>query len=145
MFLDLTPSPGNVLHEWITKRGRRFGYLHSRRTNRACSGLLRGSWYAACQVVLHRASWGPPALISSIQFRARSAGSQLVIATLPHCAEVLGRFISARTNPAACTPTLASLAQVLCSPKNPSKDSWQLTMHTWTIYTHCDAYIMLFK
>lgn len=34
-------SPGNVLHEWITKRGRRFGYLHSRRIKCACSGLLR--------------------------------------------------------------------------------------------------------
>lgn len=137
-------SPGNVVYEWLRKRERRFEYLHSWRIKCACSGLLQGSQHTACQVVLHGASWGPPALISSIQFRVSSAGSQLVIATLLHCSEVLGRFISARIDPAVYTPTSASLPWVLCSPKIPSKDSWQLTVHTWTIYVHYDAYFMLF-
>lgn len=117
-------SPGNVLYAWLRKRERRFEYLHNWRIKCACSRLLQGSRYTACQVVLHGASWGPPALISSIQYMASSAGSQLVIATLLHCSEVLGRFISARINPAVYTPTSASLLWVLCSPKITFKDSW---------------------
>lgn len=75
-------SPGNLLSKLITEKGRRLGYLRSRRIKCTCLGLLLGSGYTACQVALHRAGQSPPALISSSPGLALQDPSWL---SLHHC------------------------------------------------------------